>query len=265
MKLLSGLDIADYVKERQARQVRALRQAQNITPKLAIVVAKKDDTAIETYIAVKQRYGSDIEVEVQIERTTQENIVKTIQHLNEDKSVHGIIVQLPLESMENVDEILNQIAPQKDVDGLGEKAVYDPATPQAVDWLLAGYNVDLKNKHLCIVGQGKLVGAPLYKRWVGEGYDVEVVNEKDDLATCLQRADIIVSATGQPGLISSEMLPIGVVVVDAGVASESGETVGDVDSSAYERDDLTITPKKGGLGPLTVAVLFDNVIRSARP
>lgn len=135
----------------------------------------------------------------------------------------------------------------------------------AINWLLAGYNVDLKGKKIVIVGEGRLVGAPLAHMWRNSGFDVTVVSEPtDELASIVQTADIVVTATGVAGLITSDMLRPDTVVVDAGTSSEDGRIVGDVADDVRERHDLTITPQKGGVGPLTICALFDNVIRSAR-
>lgn len=263
MKLLNGKDIADYVKERQAKQVRALRQADGIDLRLAIIVTN-DDPVIETYVRLKEEYGKDIFVDVEVHKISQDKVLDLIAELNDRKDVHGIIAQLPLADETNTQEVLSKITPKKDVDGLGEAALFDPATPQAINWLLVGYNVDLKNKKIIIVGKGRLVGAPLYEMWTKANHDVVVVGRDENLSESLKKADIIVTATGQPGLIKSEDVPIGAVVVDAGVASEEGRVLGDVDDALYERDDLTITPRVGGVGPLTVAALFDNLIRAAR-
>lgn len=264
MKMLNGLELAGYIKERQAKAVRGLRQANSILPKLAIVQAK-DDPVINTYVHLKQRYGADILVDVDIHRVKQQDIAKTIHDLNKDSSVHGIIVQLPLEDTSQTDEVVNLVAPEKDVDALGESAQFEPATPMAIMWLLAGYNVDLTGKHVLLIGRGKLVGAPLERILKASNHDVEVIDRGvEDLARHTKNADIIITATGSPAIIYADMLKDGAVVVDAGVASESGKTVGDLAPDVYERDDLTITPKKGGVGPLTVCALFDNVIRAAR-
>jgi methylenetetrahydrofolate dehydrogenase (NADP+)/methenyltetrahydrofolate cyclohydrolase len=264
MKVLNGKELADFIKERQARQVRALRQAADIEPKLAIVVAK-DDPVIETYIRLKKAYGADILIDVDIHRSDQADVPALLKKLNQDDSVHGIIVQLPLADTSQTDDIVNLVAPEKDVDALGVKATFEPATPMAILWLLAGYNVDLSGKKVLLVGRGKLVGAPLEKLLKSMGIDVEVVaREAKDLSEHTKDADVIITATGSPAIIYSDMIRQGAVVVDAGVASESGKTVGDLDDDVYARDDLTITPKKGGVGPLTVCALFDNVIRAAR-
>ena len=157
------------------------------------------------------------------------------------------------------------VAPEKDVDALGALAQFEPATPMAIQWLLAGYNVDLHGKKVLLVGRGKLVGAPLEKILRQSGVDVTVADRSTETLTRLSKeSDVIITATGSPAIIYSDMVKQGAVVVDAGVASEDGKTVGDVAADVYDRDDITITPQKGGVGPLTVSALFENVIRAAK-
>ena len=264
MKLLDGRELVGYVEERQAKQVRALRQAWHTIPKLAIIVAN-DDPVIDTYVRLKRSYGEEILIEVDVHKVEQTEVRALIDALNADETVHGIIVQLPLANPDETDEIVKSIAPEKDVDGLGPDAQYVSATATAIDWLLAGYNVTLKDRRIAIVGQGRLVGAPLTKLWTIAGLNVVTYDDTvQDLQTELRQADVIVTATGVPGLITASMISPGKVVVDAGTASENGVIVGDLASDVRERQDLTITPEKGGVGPLTIAALFDNVISAAR-
>jgi len=264
MKILNGAELAEFIKERHAKQVRALH-AQKITPKLAIVQVK-DDPIINTYVRLKRKYGADIGVEVEVHNVDQVKAPQLLNKLSNSADVHGIIVQLPLADPAQTDELVNMVAPSKDVDALGRSSSFDPATPMAIMWLLAGYNIDLKNKHILLVGRGKLVGAPLEKILKASGLDVEVIGrDMGDLKQKTLAADIIVTATGSPAILYSNMLKPGTVVVDAGVASEDGKAVGDLAPEVYERDDLTITPKRGGVGPLTVCALFENVIRAATP
>lgn len=265
MKVLNGSEIAGFIKERQAHQVRGLRQAEGIFPKLAIIQVK-DDPVINTYVRLKRQYGSDILVDVDIQQISQETAKETIDKLNKDPLVHGIIVQLPLADPSQTDEIVTLVAPEKDVDALGGVTNLDPATPMAILWLLAGYNIDLQGKKILLIGRGKLVGAPLEEMLKASEMDVEVIDRStENLAEKTLEADIIITATGSPAILFPDMIKHGAVVVDAGVASEDGKTVGDLHPSVYEtRDDLTITPVKGGVGPLTVCALFDNVIRAAR-
>jgi methylenetetrahydrofolate dehydrogenase (NADP+)/methenyltetrahydrofolate cyclohydrolase len=265
MKLLNGRELAEFIKERQAHEVRALRQAHGVQPKLAIVLTV-DNPVIDVYMRLKQRYGADISVEVEVMRIEQAEAPATIARLNDDPSVQGIIVQLPLADPAQTEEIVNLVAPEKDVDALGTQAMFDPATPMAILWLLAGYNVSLQpDKKVLLIGRGRLVGAPLERILKASGVDVSVADRNTpDLAAATLQADVIITATGSPAIVHSDMIKQGAVVLDAGVAAEDGKTVGDVSPELYERDDLTITPAKGGVGPLTVCALFDNLIRAAR-
>ena len=263
MKLLNGSELAGFIKERQAKQVRALRQAHKVAPKL-VIIRTNTDPVVDSYMKLKSTYGADINVDVEVKNIDQSNAIATIRELNQDDSVHGIIVQIPLPDPGQTDEILNAVAPAKDVDALGKNAIYDPATPMAINWLLAGYNTDFASKHIVIVGHGRLVGKPLAKMWRNSNYDVEVVDKSTaDLGKVTAAADILVAATGVPGLITADMVKPNVVIVDAGVATDSNGFVGDVAAEVRELPDITITPEKGGVGPLTVSALFDNVIRAA--
>ena len=264
MKILDGRELVGFIQERQAKQVRGLRQAWETFPKLAIIIAN-DNPVIDTYVRLKSIYGEDILVDVDIHKIEQSAVIETIDQLNADESVHGIIVQLPVRDPAQTDEIVNRIAPEKDVDGLGSKAKFVSATATAIDWLAAGYNVTLKDRVIAIVGQGRLVGAPLAKLWSTGGLHVVTYDETTvDLQSELRKADVIITATGVPGLITTQMVSPGKVVIDAGTASENGQIVGDVAAEVRERNDLTITPLKGGVGPLTIAALFENVISAAR-
>lgn len=262
MKLLSGAELAGYIKERHARQARELR-GRGIVPKLAIVQTK-DDPVINTYVRLKKEYGADIGVEVDNHIVMQDDAPKILNKLSIDESVHGIIVQLPLQSPSKTDQIVNLVSPAKDVDALGAKSDFQPATPMAILWLLSGYNIDLKGKKILLIGRGKLVGGPLEKILKAAGLDVEVIGrETAELKARTLPADVIITATGSPAILYPDMIKHGAVVVDAGVASEDGKTVGDLAPAVYTRDDLTLTPEKGGVGPLTVCALFENVLRAA--
>ena len=258
MRELNGSELAGFIKERQAKQVRALRQAWHINPRLAIVT-DVENPVIETYMRLKQRYGADILIDVEIHRVPAGGALEVIQELNNRDDVQGIILQLPISNSDQTEELLESIREDKDVDGLRKRAIFQAATPTAISWLLAGYGVDLKGKKVAIVGRGRLVGTPLEKMWLKSGVDVTVFEKGDDLSQLINY-DIIVSATGVPGLITSQMIKPKAVVVDAGTASENGKIVGDASEEVRQRNDVIITPKKGGVGPLTVSALFDNVI-----
>lgn len=264
MKILDGLELSGYIKERQLKQSRALRQSWRVIPRLAIVYTG-DNPVINTYMRLKCEYGKDIAVEVDIFNPSEAELINQINTLNDNEDVHGIIVQLPLADISQTEAAVNAIIEEKDVDGLGGGLTFAPATAMAIDWLMAGYNVNLSGKKIAIVGNGRLVGAPLAKLWKNAGLDISVYDvNTSDLAGEIKLSDVIVTATGTPNLITSDMISQKAVVVDAGTAAEHSKIVGDLAADVRERQDLTITPIKGGVGPLTVAALFDNVLLAAR-
>lgn len=260
MKTLNGSDLALFIKERQAKQVRMLRQAHGIFPRLAIIT-NIDNRVIDTYMRLKQNYGQDILIDVEIHRVEPSETVQTIEEVNQRNDIQAIIVQLPIADVSLTDQVLSTVAPAKDVDGLHPETTFDAATPTAINWLLAGYSIELAGKDVAIVGYGRLVGAPLSKMWQNSGVNARIFTKNDDLNE-LSNYDIIVTATGVPGIITNKMVKPGAVVVDAGTAAEDGVIRGDVAPEVRQRRDVTITPEKGGVGPLTVAALFDNVISS---
>ena len=262
-KILNGRDLADFIKERQAHQVRGLIQHDHVRPKLAIIQTI-DNPVIDTYVRLKKAYGADILIDVDVHKIPQSEAIALVARLNQDDTVHGIIIQLPLENPEETSQIVDAVDPAKDVDGLGAGAILDPATPMAINWLLAGYNVELRGKNIVIVGNGRLVGAPLARMWRNSNLAVTVLDSSSNDPEQIKDADVIMAATGVPGLIKSDDVKTGAVVIDAGTASEQGKIVGDVDPELRDRSDITITPEKGGVGPLTITALFDNVIRAAR-
>ena len=264
MKILDGAELVGYIKERQLKQVRALRQSWRVLPRLAIIQTT-DNPVVDLYVRLKKDYGEDIAIDVDVHKINQDAVLGLIQQLNDDPLVHGIIIQLPLANPDQTQELVNTVLAAKDVDGLGDNAAMTPATVTAIDWLLAGYNITLHDKKIVIVGNGRLVGAPLAKLWRQNEFDVTVCDDTtQDLGSVVAGAGLIVTATGVPSLITRDMVQPGTVVVDAGTASEHGKIVGDVAADVRELDDITITPIKGGVGPLTVAALFDNVISAAR-
>ena len=262
-KNLSGAELAGYVKERQAKQVRALRQAHKIFPKLVIMMTPKAGDVIGVYVKYKRAYGDDILIETIVDICEQDQMKEAISRYNADDSVQGIIVQLPLDDQAETAAIMNTIDPEKDVDGLGEYAAYHSATADAINWLCTGYNVNLQKAKIAIVGQGKLVGAPLYAMWHKAGYDVTPIDiHTKNQHDILIESSVIVSAVGSPRLIKSSDVQKGATVIDAGTASENSTIVGDVADDVRERSDVSITPKIGGVGPLTIAVLYDHVIQA---
>ncbi len=260
MKTLDGRELVGFIKERQVREVAGMKRK----PKL-VIVRDSDNPVILKYVNLKISYGEDVGVLVEsVVAEDAADIKKQILKANEDASVDGVILQLPIKEEEAVEELTELIDSKKDVDGLSSHGEYDSATATAINWLLAGYDIKLAEKKIAIVGRGKLVGAPLYKMFTDSSYRVSLFHRGSDMAE-LRGYDVIITATGVPGLITNEMVGPGAVIVDAGTASENGVLVGDVAEEVRERDDLlAITPKIGGVGPMTVACLFDHVIQAAK-
>ena len=191
-KILNGKELAGFIKERQARVVAGKAQP----PKL-LIIKNGDNPVIDKYVQLKIRYGEDIGVPVEVcEAASAEEIRARIKAGNADPEISGIIIQLPISNQAATEELCNLIAPEKDVDGLGQQAKYDSATATAILWLLAGYDIKLENQKIAIVGRGKLVGAPLYRIFKNSGRDVTMFHRGDDLAK-LRDYQIIVSAASQ--------------------------------------------------------------------
>lgn len=288
-KVLSGRELAGFIKERQDHEVKMLR-SNKIHAKL-VIVRDSNNPVITKYVDLKRQYGEDIGIEVVDEFVDKSDPTERLKKLHEvvraaaaDDTVSGIIVQLPLIDQDTTDEIVADIPAIKDVDGLSNtysdlvehedglitidnpdtrEHHFDSATATAILWLLAGHNIDFENKRIAVVGRGKLVGKPLMSMWTKSGNTVHVFHRGSDFSK-LKDFDVIVTATGAPHLITNEMIRPGAVVVDAGTASEQGKLVGDISDEIRARNDLgAITPKVGGVGPLTINVLFENVIIAA--
>ena len=288
-KVLSGRELAGFIKERQDHEVKMLR-SNKIRAKL-VIVRDSNNPVITKYVDLKRQYGEDIGIEVVDEFVDENDPTERLKKLHEvvraaatDDTVSGIIVQLPLIDQDTTDEIVADIPAIKDVDGLSNtysdlvehedglitidnpdtrEHHFDSATATAILWLLAGHNIDVEGKRIAVVGRGKLVGKPLMSMWTKSGNTVHVFHRGSDFSK-LKDFDVIVTATGAPHLITNEMIRPGAVVVDAGTASEQGKLVGDISDEIRARNDLgAITPKVGGVGPLTINVLFENVIIAA--
>ncbi|SNZ05076.1 methylenetetrahydrofolate dehydrogenase (NADP+) / methenyltetrahydrofolate cyclohydrolase [Natronoarchaeum philippinense] len=283
--VIDGNAVADEIRADLAASIDALEDA-GVTPGLATVLMS-DDPASETYVSMKQRdceeVGIDgIHVEIDPEAPA-EKLYDTIDELNEDPEVHGILVQMPVPDHVDEREVLNRIDPIKDVDGFHPENVgklvagharYKPCTPHGVQKLLESADVDPEGKDVVIVGRSNIVGKPLanlliQKTDLGNATVTVCHSRTDDLAAKTRAADVVVAACGVPELVDGEMLTEGTTVIDVGVNrvdadTEKGyELVGDVDyESAKEKADA-ITPVPGGVGPMTRAMLLYNTVKAA--
>lgn len=260
---LDGDELASYIKQRHAGEIRSMR----VKPKLAIIMHADSGVATRTYVErTKKGYAVDIGADCEIHEVNldQPGVMDLIERLNDDTTVHGIIVQLPYPDVE-VEEVLAAVAPHKDIDGLGPESNFDMPTPQAILWLLAGYNISYKAKKVAVVGQGRLVGAPVADMLETSGAIVTRCDySTTDLKSVTLGSEIVISATGQPALITPDMIKPETVVIGAGTSDVGGSTKGDLDKDLYKDETLKIARNTGGVGPVTVAALFDNLLIAAR-
>lgn len=260
---LDGNELAAYIKERHAGEIRATHRR----PKLAILMHPESGAATRMYVErTKKGYAMDIGADCQIHEValSTDELIAFIQKLNDDNSVTGIIVQLPYPGVD-IDVVLASVAPHKDIDGLNPDSNFDMPTPSAIMWLLSAYNISIKDKKVAVIGQGRLVGKPLADMLEVSG---AIVTRCDDTTTDLKsvtlQSDIIVSATGQPKLIAPDMIADGSVVIGAGTADVGGSVKGDLDPKLYNNESLKIARNTGGVGPVTIAALFENLLIAAK-
>jgi methylenetetrahydrofolate dehydrogenase (NADP+)/methenyltetrahydrofolate cyclohydrolase len=273
-KIIDGKKIAEQVyKDLQPRIEKLAKKG--IQPKLVILAIHPDEPS-KVYIRMKQRRAAELNIAteyLELNDKNQSECEKIVDSLMEDKNIHGVIAQLPFHNFENQQAVLDHITPNKDVDGLSTesqklletgKAPLVPATPKSILELLARENISLRGKHIVIVGRGQLVGKPLRDILVNQNMDVTVAHRStQDFPGTLRKADIIISAAGKAGLVTGDMVKQGAVVIDAGTMDVQGELKGDVDFEKVKKRTSYISPVPGGVGPVTVAMLLENVVEAA--
>ena len=267
-KIISGKDIAQAILDSAKTEINKL----SVPPKL-VIISYNANKASSQYISLKTEKAAEVGIEcAKLDWSSQDldSCKLAMQKLASDGSVDGIIVQLPVTGLDNFQDVLNLIPASKDVDGLSEaslislkenKQVLIPATPKAILEIIEKENIELNNKNILIIGQGKLVGLPLGIILKNKRLNITTAdastNSLSDLTT---DADIIISATGSPNLLTGDMVKDGVIVLDAGAAESDGRTIGDVDYESVEPKCSLISKVPGGIGPVTVACLLDNVL-----
>lgn len=283
--IIDGNKIAKSLRASLQECVRELED-QGVTPGLATVLMS-DDPASETYVRMKQQDCDEIGIngiDIELDPSgTADDLFETINELNRDPAVHGFLVQMPLPDHINEQEVIETIAPEKDVDGFHPENVgnlvlghprFKPCTPHGIQFLLDSIDVDPEGKDTVIVGRSNIVGKPLanllLQKTAGGNATVTVCHSRTkNLAAKTKKADIVVAACGVPELIDGSMLSDGVVVIDVGVNRRDADTekgyelVGDVEFASAKEKASAITPVPGGVGPMTRAMLLYNTIKAA--
>ena len=274
-KIIDGKAISDAIKEQIALRVRLLAE-KNITPGLAVVLVGSDP-ASEIYVRNKQiaceQTGVYSRTILLPKDTTQEMLENVIGELNDDDSIHGILVQLPLPGGLDESAALAAIRPEKDVDGFhvynagklltGQQGV-TACTPKGAMEMIRSTGVDLTGLEAVIVGRSNIVGKPMAMLLLQENCTVTMCHSRTrDLMSHTRRADVLVVAVGQPEMIKADMVKEGAIVIDVGVNRVNGRVVGDVDFAQVSQKAGWITPVPGGVGRMTIAMLLDNTVAAA--
>jgi len=275
MEVIDGEEISSRVREEVADDIART----DGTPKL-VAVLMSDDPASETYVRMKREAAEEVGIDsetVHIEPDApEEELLSTVAELNEDETVDGILVQLPLPDHVSKESALEAVAPEKDVDGfhpfnkgllMEGRPRFVPATPKGVVRMLREHGVELEGANVAVVGRSEIVGKPLAALLLSRDVNATVTvchSRTEDVEEHTRTADIVVAAVGVPEFVTADMVSEGVVVVDVGINRVDGELVGDVAYDEVSEKASAITPVPGGVGPMTVASLLENTVEAAR-
>lgn len=268
-KIIDGEALSLQIQDNIKKEIKSCM----IRPSVAVIQIG-DNPASNSYIKRKETACNNVGVYFRLykfdEGTPELTIINKIKELNNDEYVNGILVQLPLPEQYNEKRIVNSIINSKDIDGLTDinvgrmingKKTLVPCTPLGIMKMLEEYNVELAGKNVVIVGRGKLVGRPLITLMLAKDATVTVCHSKTaNLAEMTKLADVLVVACGVPKLITADMVKDDVVVIDAGINRIDGKLCGDVDFDEVSKKASLITPVPKGVGPMTVAMLLQNII-----
>ena len=275
--IISGLEVSSKIKEELITKVQSLNK-NGIYPCLSTILVG-DDPASTIYVRNKHRACAEVGIQTKDNKISssieEKNLIELIKSLNDDPSVHGILMQLPLPAHINQFNVINAINPQKDVDGLtyynaglllNKRSLFIPCTPLGVMELLKYYNIELRGKDVVIVNRSILVGKPIALLLLDKDATVMIchshtknINEK------VKNADIVITAVGNRKLFTlrEESVKDGAVVIDIGITRENGKIKGDVDFENVSKKASWITPVPGGVGPMTIAMLLKNTVIAA--
>ncbi|QPA30006.1 bifunctional methylenetetrahydrofolate dehydrogenase/methenyltetrahydrofolate cyclohydrolase FolD [Thermaerobacillus caldiproteolyticus] len=276
-QIISGTELAKEKRLQLAKEVEQLKK-EGIEPGLTVILVG-DNPASHSYVKGKQKACTEVGIRSTLlafpETITESFLLEQIKQLNEDPSVHGILVQLPLPSHINELKVIETIAPEKDVDGfhpinigrmmVGQKA-FLPCTPYGILWMVQSLGVEIAGKHVVVVGRSNIVGKPVGQLFLREHATVTYCHSKTkNLADLTRQADILIVAVGKARLIGAEHVKKGAIVIDVGVNRlEDGKLCGDVNFEEVKEVASYLTPVPKGVGPMTITMLLHNTIEAAR-
>ncbi|WP_337135052.1 bifunctional methylenetetrahydrofolate dehydrogenase/methenyltetrahydrofolate cyclohydrolase FolD [Staphylococcus aureus] len=272
-KILDGKQIAKDYRQGLKNQVEALKE-KGFTPKLSVILVGNDG-ASQSYVRSKKKAAEKIGMISEIvhleETATEEEVLNELNRLNNDDSVSGILVQVPLPKQVSEQKILEAINPDKDVDGFHpinigklyiDEQTFVPCTPLGIMEILKHADIDLEGKNAVVIGRSHIVGQPVSKLLLQKNASVTILHSRSkDMASYLKDADVIVSAVGKPGLVTKDVVKEGAVIIDVGnTPDENAKLKGDVDYDAVKEIAGAITPVPGGVGPLTITMVLNNTL-----
>lgn len=275
--IIDGKELAKKIRANLKIECEELKNKQ-INPKLAVIMVG-DDPASKVYVRNKSKVCEDVGIEYKeyllSSNTKQKELIELIEKLNQDKTINGILLQSPIPANLDINEAFRTISPQKDVDGFNPVNVgklvlnqdtFVSCTPYGIMKMFEKYNIDLTGKNVVILGRSNIVGKPLMHCCLNKNATVTVCHSKtQNLAQKAKEADILISAIGKTQFVTADMVKENAVVIDVGINRlENGKITGDVDFENVKEKASYITPVPGGVGPMTIAMLMNNVIKATK-
>ena len=276
MEILDGKKLSNEIIEELKVRCDELKE-KGIKPKFAVIMVG-NDKASQIYVKNKRKACERIGIEcVECfldENIQQKELIDKIKELNSDNTIHGILLQSPIPKHLNINEAFETISPKKDVDGFNPTTVgklclnqntFVSCTPFGIIKLLDKYGIDLAGKKVTIIGRSNIVGKPLIQCFLNKNATVTICHSKtDDIKEHTKDADIVVVAIGKPKFLKENMVKKNSVIIDVGInRDDNGKIIGDVDFENVSKKSSYITPVPGGVGPMTIAMLMNNVIKAA--
>lgn len=275
MEIIDGKKLAKQIRENLKIECEELKE-KGINPKLAVIMVG-DDKASKIYVKNKSKACNEIGIQYEeylLDKDINQNeLIELIEKLNNDKTVHGILLQSPVPDGLDINEAFRKISPEKDVDGfnptnVGKLALnqdtFVSCTPYGIMRMFEAYNIDLEGKKVVIIGRSNIVGKPLMQCCLNKNATVTICHSRTkNVKEHVKDADVVISAIGKPEYVTADMVKDGAIVIDVGInRTEDGKIVGDVDFENVSKKASYITPVPGGVGPMTIAMLMNNVIKA---
>lgn len=277
MTIIDGKALAQEIRNGLKLEVQELKE-KGINPKLAVIMVG-EDKASEVYVRNKSKACNELGIEfeefIKGNETTQKELIDLIDELNNREDIHGILLQSPIPKHLDIREAFNRIDSKKDVDGfnpinVGKLAIgedcFISCTPYGVIKMLEAYNIEIEGKRAVVIGRSNIVGKPVAQCLLNKNATVTICHSKTkNIADVVKEADIVIAALGKPKFVTQDMVKDGAVVIDVGINRNSeGKLEGDVDFENVSKKASYITPVPGGVGPMTIAMLMNNVVKAAK-